>query len=423
MKLVRKMKYYLCIDLKSFYASVECVERGLDPNKTDLIVADTSRTKGAICLAISPKMKARGIKNRCRIYEIPSHVHPIVAKPRMRKYILYSSRIYAIYLKYVSKEDIHPYSIDEMFFDITSYLSFYGKNPMEFAEMILDDIYRSTGLTATAGVGTNLYLAKIAMDIIAKKNESHLAFLDEARYQKELWHHEPLEDFWRISTGTVSRLRKLHLKDMYDIAHADERWLYKEFGIQAEFLIDHAWGREPCTIQDIKNYHPKSQSLSNSQILYQNYSKEKARIVLTEMVDSLVLTLVEKNGIASKVGIYIGYSKELSFSTHFTLSFPKPTSQYSYILKRVLEEYDYRVHESLPIRRLGICFFDIERKRYQQLDLFSSYVEEEKEECLEKTIANVKQRFGNDMILRAASYQQGATQKERNRLIGGHNAE
>lgn len=273
---------YLCIDLKTFYASVECVERHLDPFNTNLVVADPSRGKGAICLAISPKMKMLGIKNRCRIYEIPPTVKYIVALPRMKKYIEYSANIYAIYLKYFAKEDIHVYSIDEAFMDATNYLKMYNMTAVELAQTIIKDIFNTYGITATAGIGTNMYLTKIALDITAKHSSTNIGYLDEEKYKNELWHHKPLTDFWQIGNGIERRLNKMRIFDMYDIAHAEQKKLYKEFGVNAEYLIDHSWGKESCTIADIKAYKPKTNSISNSQILFEDYSFEKARLVLKE---------------------------------------------------------------------------------------------------------------------------------------------
>ena len=265
------MSVYLCIDLKTFYASVECVERHLDPFNTNLVVADKSRGKGTICLAISPKMKMLGIKNRCIVYEIPPNIDYIMAQPRMNKYIEYSANIYAIYLKYIAKEDIHIYSVDEAFLDVTHYLQTYNMNAVQLAKVIMKDIFNTYGITATAGIGTNMYLAKIALDIMSKHNVTNIGWLNEEKYKKELWHHKPLTDFWQVGTGTERRLNKMRLFDMYDVAHADPKKLFKVFGINAEYLIDHAWGRESCTIADIKKYKPKSKSMSNSQILYRDY--------------------------------------------------------------------------------------------------------------------------------------------------------
>lgn len=278
-------QYYLCIDLKTFYASVECVERGLDPFNTNLVVADPDRGKGTICLAVSPKMKMLGVKNRCRVFEIPPNIKYIMATPRMKKYIEYSANIYGIYLKYFSKDDIHVYSIDEAFMDVTNYLKLYKVAAIDLAKMVIKDIFKTYGITATAGVGTNMYLAKIALDITAKHSSTNIGFLDEEKYKNELWHHKPLSDFWQIGKGIERRLNKMRIFDMYDIAHTDQKKLYKEFGVNAEYLIDHSWGRESCTIADIKKYKPKTNSIANSQILFKDYSFEKARLVLKEMVE------------------------------------------------------------------------------------------------------------------------------------------
>ena len=278
-------QYYLCIDLKTFYASVECVERGLDPFNTNLVVADPDRGKGTICLAVSPKMKMLGVKNRCRVFEIPPNIKYIMATPRMKKYIEYSANIYEIYLKYFSKDDIHVYSIDEAFMDVTNYLKLYKVAAIDLAKMVIKDIFKTYGITATAGVGTNMYLAKIALDITAKHSSTNIGFLDEEKYKNELWHHKPLSDFWQIGKGIERRLNKMRIFDMYDIAHTDQKKLYKEFGVNAEYLIDHSWGRESCTIADIKKYKPKTNSIANSQILFKDYSFEKARLVLKEMVE------------------------------------------------------------------------------------------------------------------------------------------
>ena len=277
-------KIYMCIDLKTFYASVECVERGLDPFNTNLVVADETRGKGTICLAVSPKMKMLGVKNRCRIFEIPKNIKYIIAMPRMKKYIEYSANIYGVYLKYFSKNDIHVYSIDEAFIDATNYLKLYNKSPIKLAKTIIKDIYDNYGITATAGIGTNLYLAKIALDITAKHSVNNIGYLDEEKYKKELWYHRPLNDFWQIGKGIEKRLNRLGIYDMHDIATANQRKLYKEFGINAEYIIDHAWGKESCTIADIKAYKPKTNSISNNQILFEDYSFEKTRLVLKEMV-------------------------------------------------------------------------------------------------------------------------------------------
>ena len=298
-------RIYFCIDLKTFYASVECVERGLDPFKTNLIVADPARSNGAICLAISPKLKAQGIKNRCRVWEIPKNIKLIVAKPRMRKYMEYSARIYAIYLKYISKDDIHVYSIDEAFLDVTTYLQLYNNDYLLLGRTILNDIYETTGLVATLGIGTNLYLAKIALDLLAKKSDTNIGYLDEELYRQKLSHHTPLTDFWQINIGTLNRLNKLHINDMDDIVKCNPKILYKEFGIKAEYLIDHANGKESCTIKDIKKYHPKSKSISNSQILYEDYDYKKAKVIVVEMLDTLLCRLVQEKLYTKNISMYI----------------------------------------------------------------------------------------------------------------------
>ena len=416
MKVVMDMRTYLVIDLKSFYASVECVERKLDPFKVDLVVADIKRNKGAICLAISPSMKEKGIKNRCRIYEIPRNVKPIIAKPRMKKYIEYSALIYGIYLDYVSKEDIHVYSIDEAFLDVTSYLKMYNMDSITLAKTIISDIKKRTGITATCGIGTNMYLAKIALDILAKHNKDYIGYLDEKLYKELLWDHTPLTDFWQIGRGIQNRLYKHHIKTMREIANCNPKILYKEFGIEAEYLIDHSNGIEPMTIKEIKAYKPKSTSISNSQILFRNYNEKEARIIITEMIDNLVLELVKRNLYVNNVSIYIS----LSNSDHITFSVNVNSSNsYNTILNKVLNEYDYLV-ESNIIRKIGISFNDLNNKKYEQLDLFNNI--DNNDYTLEKTMYNIKSKYGKNSILRCISLDENATMMIRNNYIGGHNA-
>lgn len=415
-------KVYFCIDLKTFFASVECVERGLDPFKTDLVVADKTRGRGTICLAISPKMKKRGIRNRCRFYEIPINVKPIVAKPRMKKYIEYSANIYEIYLKYFSKEDIHVYSIDEAFMDVTNYLKLYEKTPIELANTIINEIYEKTGITATAGIGTNLYLTKIALDITAKHVKSNIGYLDTEKYKEELWHHRPLTDFWQIGTGIQKRLEKYKIYDMYDLAHYNEEKLYKEFGINAKLLIDHAWGIETCTIKDIKEYKTKGNSISNGQVLFEDYDYINARKVIIEMVDALTLELVRKNKYTSYVYLYIGYTnnnENLKISKHLI----DETNSFQTILKVLLYEYDNNINKDLFIRRISISFGNLIDKKHIQLDLFGESIIRDGDEKIENVVNNIKDKFGKNSLLRAISYDKFATQRERNKLIGGHNAE
>ena len=415
------MKYYLCIDMKCFYASVECVLRGLDPFKTDLVVADPDRSKNTICLAITPKMKKRGVKNRCRLMDIPKYIHPIIAKPRMRKYMEYSAKIYKIFLKYVSEEDIHVYSVDESFLDISNYLHMYKKNPIEMAKMILDDIYNTLGLTATCGVGTNMYLCKIALDIISKHSPTNIGYLNERLYKEKLWHHTPLTDFWQIGRGIENRLHKLHIKDMYDVAHFNEKRLFKEFGVNAQLLIDHSKGIETCIIKDIKNYKPKSKSISNSQILFEDYNFDNARIILTEMIDNLVLRLVKKKLYTNNVGFSIGFSKDICPPQSISMKLNHASNSFGYISEQIINEYNYRINDKLPIRRIGIWFGNLTNKRIEQLDLFSSLEKEDDDYKVEQAINNIKSKFGKNAILRGVSLTDKATQKERNKMVGGHN--
>lgn len=414
-------KYYLCIDLKTFYASVECVERGLDPFNTNLVVADSSRRRGTICLAISPKMKMLGVKNRCRVYEIPPSIKYIMAMPRMKKYIEYSANIYAIYLKYFSKEDIHVYSIDEAFMDVTKYLNLYKVTPVELAKMIIKDIFETYGITGTAGIGTNMYLAKIALDITAKHNPNNIGYLDEEKYKKDLWHHKPLSDFWQIGKGIERRLNKMRILTMYDVAHTDPKRLYKEFGINAEYLIDHSWGRESCTIADIKAYKPKTTSISNSQVLFEDYSFEKARIVLKEMVELGSLRLMENNFVTDTVQLYIGYSKDSINATGGTKKLINSTNIYSELLKAFLAIYDRTTSRTFAVRRIGISFTNVVETEDVQLSLFTNQEELDKERKLELTICSIKNKIGKNAILRGMDLEEGATTLIRNQLIGGHN--
>ena len=414
-------KYYLCIDLKTFYASVECVERGLDPFNTNLVVADPTRGKGTICLAISPKMKMLGVKNRCRIFEIPPTIKYIIATPRMKKYIEYSANIYAIYLKYFAKEDIHVYSIDEAFMDVTKYLKLYKLNPIELAKKIIKDIFKTYGITATAGIGTNMYLAKIALDITAKHNPQNIGYLDEKKYKQELWHHKPLSDFWQIGRGIERRLNKMRIFDMYDIAHTEQKRLYKEFGVNAEYLIDHSWGKETCTIADIKAYKTKTNSVTNSQILFEDYSFIKARLVLKEMVELGSLRLIESNLVTDTISLYIGYSKNVIKATGGTRKISNYTNIYSELLKAFLEVYDKTTDKSVPIRRIGVNFTNVIETENVQLSLFKNQEKVDEERKLELAMCGIKNKMGKNAIIRGMDLEEGATTMMRNKLIGGHN--
>lgn len=307
----RRERTYICIDLKTFYASVECAARGLDPFTQNLVVADTSRGRTTICLAISPAMKRLGIRNRCRLFEIPQNIDYIAAPPRMRHYMEISARIYGIYLEYVSPLDVHVYSIDECFIDATSYLTLYGLSAREFAEELRRAVLARTGITATAGIGPNLFLAKVALDITAKHEDDGIGELDEDRFRRDIWRHRPITDIWGIGPGIAERLAKYRVYDLMGVAALDERILYREFGVNAEYLIDHTRGIEPCTIAEIQAYRPQATSMVNGQVLSRNYSYGEALTVLREMVDASVLELVERGVVASSISLYVGYGSEV----------------------------------------------------------------------------------------------------------------
>ena len=414
------MKYYLCIDLKTFYASVECVERDLDPYKVNLVVADKSRGKGALCLAISPRMKKAGVKNRCRLFEIPRYMQYIIAKPRMKLYMEYSANIYEIYLKYFAKEDIYVYSIDEAFFDITPYLNYYKKSALEIAKMIINDVFKTTGITATCGIGTNLYLAKIAMDIIAKHNDSNIGYLNEELYIEKLWNHKPLTDFWQIGHGIAKRLLKYGVEDMEGISKLPEDVLYKEFGVNARFLIRHAWGKESVTIQQIKDYKPQHNSISNSQILFKDYNYQDALLILKEMVEINVLQLSEKHLSTDKIHLYIGYSKNVIKSTGGSRKISVRTNEYSILLKEFVKLFEQTTNRNYPIRQIRISFGDVKDEEFEYYDLFTDQQEVEEEKRLQNALNEIKYKYGKNSIFKCMNLMDNATQLERNKLIGGH---
>ena len=416
------MKTYLCIDLKTFYASVECAERNLDPFKTNLAVCDLSRGNGAICLAISPSLKALGIRNRCRAFEIPKNVEYIAAKPRMALYIKYSADVYGIYLRYISKDDIYVYSIDEAFLDVTSYLKLYKMNAYELANKIMDDILKELHITATCGIGTNLYLAKVALDITAKHVNSNIAYLDEELYQKTLWHHLPLMDFWRIGHGTEKRLQKLGIFDMEGITKADPVILKKKFGVDYEILLDHAYGVEPTTISDIKKYSSRGKSLSQGQILFEDYSFDDARLVVKEMVDILSLELVDKNLVTNNVGLMIRYSKDEHKPTGGARQINERTNVYSVLVKNVLDIYDKTTSKYNLIRGINIGFNNVLDSSFEEYNLFTDEKKLKEEQKLEETINNLKKKFGKNSVLRGMNFEEKATTRKRNLLIGGHNS-
>ena len=493
-------KVYIAIDLKSFYASVECVERDLDPLTTNLVVADKSRTAKTICLAISPSLKSYGLPGRARLFEVEQKIKEInkerrkkinykefkgksfnnqdlikdpsleldyiIAKPRMAFYLKYSSKIYNIYLKYVESLDIHVYSIDEVFIDATSYLKLYNLTKREFTLKIIKDILNKTGITATAGIGSNMYLAKVAMDIVAKhinpdKDGVRIAFLDVMSYRSLLWNHTPLTDFWRVGKGYAKKLIDNHIYTMGDIARTslnNEDLLYKLFGVNAEILIDHSWGYEPCTIHDIKKYKPKTNSISSGQVLHSPYNFKDAKLITLEMTDSLVLDLVSKNLVTKEIGLIIGYDIENLNDNYdgeikkdyYGRNIPKEskgiihldtyTSSTKIILDNMEKLYDKISKYDLSVRRITIVFNDVidtlsacEKKKIRQLDLFSNNdnlelkdkIEEkklEREKKVQQTIINIRNKYGKNALLKGMNLSKTSTARDRNNQIGGHRA-
>ena len=492
-------RVYIAIDLKSFYASVECQELGQDPLTTNLVVADATRTEKTICLAVSPSLKACGIPGRARLFEVVQRVKEVnaerqrrnggrpfrgksvfadelaqdpslelaylTAKPRMAYYMDYSSRIVNIYLKYVAFEDLFVYSIDEVFIDATRYLR--GRSPREFAELLVRDVLKTTGITATAGIGTNLYLAKVAMDVYAKHIPAdadgvRIAELDEMSYRRILWDHRPLTDFWRVGRGIARKLEENGMFTMGDVALCsvgaendffNENLLFRLFGVNAELLIDHAWGWEPCTMQDIKNIRPKSKSLSVGQVLSGPYSAEQARIIIREMTDGLILDLLEKKLVCSQMVLTLGYDREqpegydgpmetdrygrqVPRSAHGSVNLPETTASRKVIMDRTLELYDRIVNPALFLRRMYVVANQVRTAEEtasvpEQMDLFRLVEEEEakeaaaaqakeKEEKLQTAMLSIKKKHGKNAILHGTSYLDGATGRERNKQVGGH---
>lgn len=507
-----KEKVYIAIDLKSFYASVECMDRGLDPLTTNLVVADGTRTQKTICLAISPSMKALGISGRPRLFQVvsmikncnanrlrvaPEHkftgssvfapelkenaslaVDYIEAPPRMARYMEVSSKIYGIYLNYIAAEDIHVYSIDEVFMDVTGYMRIYNKSPHDLAKMMILDVLKQTGITATAGIGSNLYLAKVAMDIVAKKlppdrNGVRIAQLDEMEYRRQLWNHRPLTDFWRIGTGYTRRLESNGLFTMGDVARCslgseedyyNEDLLYKLFGINAELLIDHAWGWEPCTMKEIKAYKPMNNSLTQGQVLHMPYTWDKGRLVVQEMTELLCLDMVKKGLVTDQIVLSIGYDiKNLEDPeirknyhgevvmdgygrcvpkhAHGSRNLPKPTASFLIIKEAMMELFDAISDPNLLIRRFHVNANHVipekdvekEEETFEQLNLFTDYEardleEKERNEKMEKerkqlnAVLEIKNRYGKNAIFKGTNLQEGATTLDRNKQIGGHKA-
>jgi DNA polymerase V len=457
---------YAAIDLKSFFASVECILRGLDPLKAKLVVADESRTEKTICLAVTPALKAYGIPGRARLFEVNQKVREVlrrtgekieftIAKPQMAKYVEYSTKVYNVYLKYVSAEDIHAYSIDECFLDLTRYLKLYKKTARELVKTIIQDVFTSTGITATGGIGTNLYLCKIAMDVMAKHVEAdadgvRIAELDEMSYRKQLWSHRPITSFWQVGRGIAERLENCRLNagrgiyTMGDIARVSVKnpeALYKLFGVNAEILIDHAWGYEPCTIADIKKAKPRNRSTGEGQVLQDPYPFDKARLVVREMVDTVSMTLIAHDLVTNAMVLTVGYDREnvdkgiyrgVTVTDFYGRTIPKPahgtanigyyTSSQSVMADAVMKLFDRIVDPKLTVRRLNLVAADIVDASHEQYDLFTDVKKQEREKKRLKAELLIKKRFGKNAIVKGMDLQEGATTIERNGQIGGHRA-
>lgn len=405
-----KNHIYICIDLKSFYASVECAARHLDPMTTNLVVADPSRTEKTICLAVSPSLKAMGIPGRCRLFEIPKNIDFIIAPPRMSLYIDISARIYGIFLRYLSADDIHPYSIDECFMDVTDYLDLYGLSAKQLAEQMMADILRETGITSACGIGTNLYLCKIALDIMAKHEPDRIAYLDELSYREKLWDHRPITDFWRIGRGTARRLQQAGITTMRQVTQTDEDFLYRLFGVDAEILIDHAWGIEPVTIADIKAYKPQNTGLSTAQVLPRDTDYETVRLLLKEMADSLALDLTDQGMVTGSVGVHVR-----SIST--------VTSSGRVLRQKVLEIFDSFADPHAMYKGLLISYNHLQPEAFAQADLFNDSASLERDRRLQKAQLAIQKKYGKNALLKGMDLLDGATAIERNQQIGGHKSE
>lgn len=389
---------------------------------TDLVVADPERGDKTICLAVSPSLKKKGVKNRCRVFEIPPHIHYIKAPPRMQKYIDYAASIYGIYLRYFSFEDVYVYSIDEAFLDVTGYLARYNKTPKEMAVFLMDRITDEVGVRATAGIGTNLYLCKIALDINAKHAPDFIGVLDEESYREKLWDHKPLRDFWRIGRGIEARLARFGIFTMRQIAHAPEDLLYKEFGIDAELLIDHAWGRESVTMRDIQAYKPKNNSICSGQVLFKDYPFDEALVVVKEMGDDIALQLSRKKKKAAGITLGVGMAgRSGGGGRHMSYSFPSPTQNDLAFRDIAARLFVSLVGKDEYVRRFMISLSGIvDDNDPVQLDLFLDNEESKKRESIQKAILSIKDTYGKNAILKGMDYEEGATQRERNVQIGGH---
>ena len=418
-----QQRIYICIDLKSFYASVECVERGLDVMTTKLVVADPERSDKTICLAVSPALKALGIPGRCRVFEIPKHIDYIMAPPRMHLYLEYSARVYAIYLKYISKDDIHVYSVDEAFMDVTDYLPLYHMTARQLGQRIINDILETLCLRATCGIGTNLFLTKVALDISAKHSPDFIGELDEKTYLETLWDHRPLTDFWRVGKGISNRLATYGIMTMRDIAHANEDLMYKLFGVNAELLIDHAWGRESVTIKDIKNYTSMSHSLTQGQVLMCDYSFEKGLIIAKEMMDVMCLDMVDKGLVSKSFTLTVGYAKSTPLPmAKGTFSLDTETNSDSILIPEIAKLYEKVVNPSYMIRRMYVVANGVIPEEYTQYSFFMPSENLERDRKIQKAVLEIKNKFGKNAILKGLNFEEGATTRERNNQIGGHKA-
>lgn len=414
-------KQYLCIDLKSFFASVECVERGLDPMTTLLAVCDLERTDKTICLAITPAMKALGIKNRCRVFEIPKSVDFIAATPRMHLYMDYAAQIYGIYLNFVSKDDIHVYSIDEAFLDVTDYLNLYKLTARQLGRRIMDEIYSRLGIRATCGIGTNLFLTKIALDIEAKHAEDFIGELDEESFTEKLWDHKPITDFWKIGSGTAKRLEAIGVTTMRGICEMPEDTLYHMFGVDAELLIDHAHGYESASIRDIKQYKAKTNSLSSGQVLPYDYNFEKGRLIVKEMTDLMCLDMVEKGLVTKSLTLSLRYSKRLGLlPANGTAKLYEETNSDLVIIPAMCDLYDKIMEPHSTIRGVSISCNNVVPEEYIQYSFFTNAEELEKNRKVQKAVISIKNKFGKNAIIKGMNLEEGAKTIERNSQIGGH---
>lgn len=440
---------FVCIDLKSFYASVECVERGLDPMTTDLVVADPTRSDKTICLAVSPSLKAKGVSGRARVFEIPKSFEYIMAPPRMQLYLQYAAEIYKVYLDYIAPEDMHVYSIDEVFIDVTKYLKRYGLDPKQMAELLMGEVYERIGVRATAGVGSNMYLAKIAMDIIAKHADDFIGVLDEEAYKDLLWDYRPLSDFWRIGRRTQEKLERIGITTMRGIAGADEDLMYRMFGIDAELMIDHAYGIEPTEISDIKGYKNKSHSLSRGQVLMRDYSNDEGRLIIKEMTEQLCHEMTATGMLTQNVTILVGYSNALKAPmSRGSVSFTVMTDAASIIIPAVADLYDRITETTYPVRRMFINFNNIrpreEERQISIFDLADAEADEEgmtkgqkrlegmsdpvaersarmkRDAALQEAVNSIRNKYGKDAMFRGMDLEDAATTRERNHQVGGH---